>query len=104
MWFDTQDWKLLAAMVLTGIGFVAVLVFNITYFACVLPYMRRRRGAKATTQAFLGLIHGQVVEYCRLVPESASDHHRRAALAIKVSLVVFMVCFVSLGIIVLIQL
>ena len=104
VWFDTDNWKLIAAMVLTGIGFVAVIVFNVAYFACVLPYMRRRRGAAATAQAFFGLIHGQVFEYCRLVRKDASDNHRRAALAIKVSLAVFAACFISLGIIALIQL
>lgn len=104
MWIDTDNWTLIIAVILTGIGLGAVIVFNIVYFACVLPYMRRRHGTPAIAQALFGLIHGQVFEYCRLARQDAADKHRRAALAIKVSLAVFVVCFVSLAIIVLMQL
>jgi hypothetical protein len=104
MWLDTENWVQITAIILTGIGFVAVMVFNVAYFVCVLPYMRRRSRAKATALAAFGLIHGQVLEYCRSARRDASDNHRRAALAIKASLCVFAVCFVFLGIIVLMQL
>jgi hypothetical protein len=65
--------------------------------------MRRRRGSSATIQAAFGVIHGQVFEYCRLAREAACERHRKAALAIKVSLAVFAIAFVLLGVLFLMQ-
>lgn len=104
MWFESNDWRLIAAIVLTAIGFVAALVFNVSYFAYVLPYMKRRKGRTQVIQAAFGVIYGQVFEYCRLARQDESDKHRRVAFAIKTSLAVFLLTFLVLGIFVLLDL
>lgn len=103
MWFEFDDWKVISGIFLVATGFAALGVFNLTYFLYVLPYMKRHRGGKASFQAALGLIHGQVFEYCRLARENPSKQHRRAAFAIKMSLGMFMAAFLVLAILVLID-
>lgn len=104
MWFESDNWRLIAAIVLTAIGFVAALVFNVAYFAYVLPCMKRRKGKTQVIQAVSGVIYGQLFEYCRLARQDESNKHRRVALAIKTSLAVFLLAFLFLGIFVLFDL
>jgi len=104
MWLESNDLLLITAIIATAIGFVAVIVFNVAYFAYVLPYMRRRRGITATTEAVFGVAHWQVFEYCRLARDGISEKHRKVALTIKLSLTVCLVAFVTLGILFLIRL
>ena len=104
MWFEPDNWKLIAVIVITAVGFVAAIVFNVAYFAYVLPYMKRRKGGTQVIQAVFGVIYGQVFEYCRLARHDESNKHRKIAFAIKASLVVFMLAFLVLGILVLVDL
>ena len=104
MWFEPDNWKLIAAIILTAIGLAAALVFNVAYFVYVLPHMKRRKGGTQVIQAVFGLIYGQVFEYSRLARQDGSGRHRRIAYAIKASLVVVLLAFLGLGILVLVDL
>jgi len=66
VWMESDSIMLVVAIILTCTALAAALVFNVAYFVYVLPYMRRRRDSAATIQAFFGLVHGKVMEYCRL--------------------------------------
>ena len=98
---ETHNWKLILAIVLTSVGFVAVVIFNIAYFTYVLPAMKRRNGIRPVIQSAFGLVHSQVFEYCRLAQQDGSEKHRKVALVVKVSLAVFGVAFLLIGILVL---
>jgi hypothetical protein len=98
---QSDDWRFILATILTSTGIAAAIVFNFVYFIFVLPAMKRRNGLRVPIQAVFGLIHGQVFEYCRVAKRVGTGKDRKIALMIKVSLAMFALAFLGLGVLLL---